>query len=561
MDAELASLAAEYWHAVLTRSPTSATLIGDHRFDDRIDDWSVEGEQVHADAMRRLRARAEAVDPATLSEAEVVTRGLLLAETENTLAVIDAGLAELQSDQMTGPHADLFTGAPQVAVPEPAHAAAILERFRSMPRMLDQAAARFRSGTDRGWTPARICVERSLNQLDGYLGANADDDVFLSIVGPQGWDGEEGWRAQLATILAERVRPAFARYRAALADDVLPSARPDDRPGLTHLDGGDDAYQVLIRVHTSLDLPAEEIHRIGRQEIEERLPEEYRRIGERVFGTSDLQEIFERMRSDTSYRFRDADHIVATAQATLDRAKAAIPEWFGRLPEADCLIELVPEFLQADAPPAYYYPPTDDGTRPGTYFVNVRDATGQSVFEAESVGFHEAIPGHHLQLAIANELDDVPDFQRLSVAHTAYVEGWALYAERLAEEMGLYTGDVDRLGMLAADSWRAGRLVVDTGMHALGWSRQQAIDYLYTNAPLSLGEITPEIDRYIGMPGQALASKIGQREVFRLREHAKELLGPAFDIRGFHDVVLGSGAVTLPILADLVDRWIARTAA
>jgi uncharacterized protein (DUF885 family) len=312
---------------------------------------------------------------------------------------------------------------------------------------------------------------------------------------------------------------------------------------------------VLIRQHTSLELDPEAIHHIGRTQIEEQLPEEYARIGERVFGTSDVAEIFERMRSDTAYRFRDADDILHKAEVTLARAKEAIPAWFGRLPAADCLIEKVPAILEADAPAAYYYPPSDDGSRPGTYFVNTRDPAGQSTFEAESVGFHEAIPGHHLQLAIATELDGVCDFQRLSFAHTAYVEGWALYAERLSEEMGLYTDDVDRLGMLAADSWRAGRLVVDTGMHALGWSRQQAIDYLFEHAPLSLDAIVPEIDRYIGMPGQALAYKLGQREIFRLREDAKRRMGSRFDIRGFHDVVLGSGAVTLPILGDLVEAW------
>jgi uncharacterized protein (DUF885 family) len=555
MHPELATLAAEYWHAVLSRSPMSATLIGDHRFDDRIDDWSVEAEQVHTATMRRLQGDAEAVDPTGLAGTDLVTRGLLLAETANAIALAESGLTELASDQMTGPHAELFTSAPQIAVPEPEHAAAILERFRALPRMLDQAAGRFRTGSARGWTPARICIDRSLNQIDGYLATAPGDDVFLMVAGPKGWAGEPAWRARLATILDEQVRPAFARYRAVLADEILPTARPDDLAGLCHLAGGDDAYRVLVRHHTSLDLPPEEIHRIGREEIEERLPEEYREVGTRVFGTGDVREIFDRMRSDTGYRFRDAEHILATAHETLDRAKAAIPEWFGRLPVADCLIEEVPDFLQADAPAAYYYPPADDGSRPGTYFVNTREASTQNVFEAESVGFHEAIPGHHLQLAIASELDAVPDFQRLSFGHTAYVEGWALYAERLSEEMGLYSGDVARLGMLAADSWRAGRLVVDTGLHALGWSRQQAIDYLFEHAPLTLDAIVPEIDRYIGMPGQALAYKIGQREIMRLRADAQRRMGPRFDIRGFHDVVLGSGAVTLTLLRELVDRW------
>ena len=178
-------------------------------------------------------------------------------------------------------------------------------------------------------------------------------------------------------------------------------------------------------------------------------------------------------------------------------------------------------------------------------------------YEAASVAYHEAIPGHHLQIAIANELTDVPEFQRFSLSNTAYIEGWGLYSERLADEMGLYVSDLDRIGMLAADSWRACRLVVDTGLHALGWSRQQAIDYMAANTPVSVEEVTVEIDRYIGMPGQALAYKVGQREIFRLREKARAALGDRFDIKGFHDTVLGSGAVSLPILGDLVDGWIA----
>ena len=208
---------------------------------------------------------------------------------------------------------------------------------------------------------------------------------------------------------------------------------------------------------------------------------------------------------------------------------------------------------------AYNFPPDNDGSRPGTYFVNTADPAHKSRFETASVAYHEAIPGHHLQLAIATELDGVPTFQRLALGNTAYVEGWGLYAERLAEEMGLYADDLERIGMLAADSWRSCRLVVDTGLHALGWGRQQAIDFMTANAPVSVGEIEVEVDRYIGMPGQALAYKIGQREIFRLRAEARQRLADRFDIRSFHDAVLGSSSVSLPVLRLLVDQWVDET--
>ncbi|MDQ6724687.1 MAG: DUF885 domain-containing protein, partial [Actinomycetota bacterium] len=222
-----------------------------------------------------------------------------------------------------------------------------------------------------------------------------------------------------------------------------------------------------------------------------------------------------------------------------------------------CAIEEVPAFLAADSPSAYYFPPAGDGSRGGTYYVNTHNPGDKARYETASIAFHEAIPGHHLQLAIAAELTGLPRFRRFSLANTAYVEGWGLYAERLADEMGLYRDEMDRIGMLAADSIRACRLVVDTGIHALGWTRAQAIDFMAANTPVSVEEVTVEIDRYIGMPGQALAYKIGQREIFRVREAARAGLGDRFDIKGFHDAALGSGAVRLPTLARVVDAWVA----
>jgi uncharacterized protein (DUF885 family) len=296
-------------------------------------------------------------------------------------------------------------------------------------------------------------------------------------------------------------------------------------------------------------------------EITRRLPEEYAEIGGRAFGLHDVTAVFGHLRSDPDLRYSSGDEIMADAAAALDRAKAAMGDWFGRLPESDCAIVAVPDYLAADSPAAYYFPPAGDGSRPGTYYVNTHAPEEKSRTEAESIGYHEAIPGHHLQLAIAAELTDLPAFQRFGFGNTAYVEGWALYTERLADEMGLYGGDLDRLGMLTADAWRAGRLVVDTGLHALGWTRRQAIDFFLEHTPLDEGEVTVEIDRYIGMPGQALAYKAGQREIFRLRRLAQDRLGDRFDIKGFHDAVLAHGAVTLPILGDLVEEWITSVAA
>jgi uncharacterized protein (DUF885 family) len=567
--AALRTLADEYWDARLEASPLFATFLGDHRFDDRVDDLSAEAEQRLRSTWVGLRERAVALDgdlDGDLTGDDAVTRDLLVHELDDALRVVDLRLAELASDQMDGVHADLLITAGQLNALEPEHAAMAVERTRRYGDMLAQSAERFREGLASGRTPARINIERSINQVEGYLASPLEADPFANLTGPEGWDGLDDWRAELTGIVQESVRPAFARYLDVLRDELLPVARPDDRPGLVHLGGragsgdsddGPAMYRALIELHTGLPLTAEELHEIGMAEVTGSLPAEYAEIGGRAFGTRDLPTIFGRMLDDPALRYRDGDEIIAHATRCLDAARAEIGDWFGILPQAPCVLEPVPDYLEADAPGAYYTPPAPDGSRPGTYHVNLHDPTGRGRAETASIAFHESIPGHHLQLAIASERTDLPAFRRLSWGHTAYVEGWALYTERLADEMGLYDDDVDRLGMLASDSWRACRLVVDTGLHALGWTRQQAIDFMVAHAPVNREEIVTEVDRYIGIPGQALAYKVGQREILRLRADARSQLGPAFDIRAFHDCVLGGATISLRVLQSRVASWVA----
>ena len=364
----------------------------------------------------------------------------------------------------------------------------------------------------------------------------------------------EEWRAALAEQAERVIRPAYGRFRDAIRDEVLPAARPPERSGLKWLDDGEVVYARAIRRHTTLDMPAEEIHGIGVEEIQ-KLSLEYVELGRTVLGSEDLSEIYARLRDDHTLRFESAEEIRDAAKAAMERAIAAIPNWFGRLPVAECVLAEIPEPGAQDAPLAFYLPPATDGSRPGTFFINTTEPTTRTRYESEALAFHESIPGHHLQLAISHELPDIPQFRKHAMV-TAYAEGWGLYTERLGDEMGLYTDDLTRMGILSFDSWRAGRLVVDTGIHALGWSRQQAIDYLAANSPQAANNIENEVDRYIGWPGQALAYKIGQREIFRLRDLAEQTLGDRFDIKDFHDVVLGSGLVPLPILSDLVKEWV-----
>ncbi|WP_067710636.1 DUF885 domain-containing protein [Nocardia yamanashiensis] len=555
MDAhdELISLADRYWDAMLESAPSEATLLGDRRFDDRIEDLSEDAEQRLLSTWRGLLAEVDALDPERLDAQDRITRSLLRTELASAASHLEWRPVEMASDQMTGVHAGMLTMAPQLNAPEPVHAEQLVQRYRQFGALMEQAVARFRAGLAAGRRPARITIERSLNQLDGYLGSDIAADPFVTFPGPVDWDGEKAWRADLSEVTRDVIRPAFAAYRAALAEELLPAARPDDQPGLCWLgDDGADVYRRLLRHHTTLpDLGAEQIHQLGLDELEG-LRGEYAEVGGRLFGRTELGEIFTRLREDPTLRYADGEEIMADARRYLAAAQAEMGNWFGRLPKQSCDILPVPEFLAADAPAAYYFPPAADGSRPGAYYVSLHEPKGKNRYETAAVAYHEAIPGHHLQLTIANELEQLPRFQRMSFSNTAFVEGWALYTERLADEMGLYADDLTRIGMLAADSWRSCRLVVDTGLHAKGWTRQQAIDFMVANAPVGLEEIRIEVDRYIAMPGQAVAYKVGQLEIRRQRAAAVTRLGNAFDIKNFHDVVLGSGSVSLPVLRELV---------
>lgn len=551
----LRDLAARYWEARLEASPLFATFLGDHRYDDRVDDLSEAAEATLRERWVDLLAEAGGIDESGLDETDRVSRHLLIEELADAIGSIDARLMELSSDQMQGIHSELLTMAGQLRATKPEHAVLAVARVRAMGTMLDQAADRYRAGLAAGRTPARICIDRSINQLDGYLGSPVDDDPFVHLTGPADWDGEPAWREDLTAAVLEELRPAFARYRAVLADELLPAARGDDQPGLCWLPEGEDLYRRLIHLHTGLDLTPEELHEIGLHEVTEELPAQYRVLGRRAFGTDDLGEIFRHLLDDADLRYRDGQELLDHARQCLDEATAAMGDWFGIVPQAPCVLTPIPDYLAADAPAAYYTPPAPDGSRPGEYHVNLHDPAGRGRAETASIAFHEAIPGHHLQLAIASEQTDLPEFRRLSWGHTAFVEGWALYTERLAEEMNLYRTDIDRLGMLASDSWRACRLVVDTGLHAFGWSRERAIDFMVEHAPVRREEIATEVDRYIGMPGQALAYKVGQREILRLRAEAEVRLGERFTLPGFHDVVLGAATVSLGVLAERVEAW------
>lgn len=552
MNSDLQNLAESYWQDELAASPLQALMLGIHDYDELADDLSREFEDARIKMLRDYTTKAAAIDPEDLSPDEQVTRDVLMFEAGTRADMLEMREAEMDVNHAMGIQAMLPVIFPQFPIDEPEHAQAMLKKYAGFGTMIDQMTDRLRSGVANGRTPMASTVEKTVAQIDGHLAAAPESSVFMNLRTPEAFSDEQEaeWRSKLADVVRTDVYPAYHRYRDYIADHVLPASRAEDTPGICHLDGGDEWYRRAIKRYTSVDLTADEIHDIGLEQIE-KLNNEYRELGAEVLGTSDLNEIFSRLRDDPDLRFGSGEEVRAASEAALAKAKAAMGDWFGRLPQADCFVQETPS-----GPQAFYFPPATDGSRPGTFFVNTSDASAWKKYEMEALAYHEGIPGHHLQLAISGELDDIPEFRK-HASVTAYAEGWGLYTERLADEMGLYAGPLERIGMLSADSLRAGRLVVDTGIHAKGWTRQQAIDFFAENSPQNLGGIAEEVDRYIGLPGQALAYMIGRLEIVRMRAEAEETMGDRFDIKGFHDTVLCSGLVPLGTLDRMVKEWAA----
>ncbi|MBA3877747.1 MAG: DUF885 domain-containing protein [Anaerolinea sp.] len=558
--ARLQALADAFWEAFLIAHPTFATVMGDRRFDDRLEDLSPEAREAEIERLAATLRAADAIDPADLDDRDRVTRSMLIEEIGGQLGALRTRIDEWSLSPIDGPQSWLIDLVEYQTVETPEDGRRMVARWRAMGPHIDQAIEGLRRGMARRQVACVVPVERVIDEVRGLVATPARDWRLASPAGEAHDDWPpaelEDFRAELRAAVAEIVIPAFARYLATLESEIVPAARSSDRPGLVHVPGGEDAYRALIRTHTTLDLEPAAVHEIGLAEIE-RIDREFEDLGARVLGVHDLEATLGALREDPALRFSTADEVFATARDTLARAQAAVPAWFGRLPKAPCEVLRIPRETEAHQTLAYYSWPALDGSRPGRFYINLHAPETRPRYEAEALAFHEAVPGHHLQIAIGQELEGLPAFQR-ALGSTAFAEGWGLYTERLADEMGLYSSDLDRFGILSFDAWRACRLVVDTGMHALGWTRHQAIDFVRAHTALGDNNIANEVDRYIAWPAQALAYKIGQHEILRLRTLAQASLGSRFDIRSFHDAVLGSGAVGLVTLAGIVQGWIDR---
>ncbi len=452
------------------------------------------------------------------------------------------------SPTWTGWQAALPATAGMESTDTPAKQQNAFARWSQVPKYLDDEIENLREGMKAGYTAPRGNVQSVINQVEGLLSGPVSSSPFVQMAKADA----PKFKAQLEELERTKIRPAIARYRDFLKTTYLPAART--AIGVRANPNGLACYAAAVKYHATVDMTPEQIHQVGTSEMA-KIQAEMKEIGKRAFGTDDPKAVLKLAKTDPKYRFKSRNELITFAEAAVARAKAEMPKWFGYVPGAPVIVEPYPSYLEKTAPGGQAIPPSADG-KPGKYLINAYKATEQSRAGLESTAFHEAYPGHHMQMAIALEQENLHPAQRYFFL-SGFGEGWGLYAERLSDEMGLFSSDVDRLGLLSNEALRAARLVVDSGMHAMGWTRQQAIDYLVAHTTETQSRAEAEIDRYIAVPGQATAYLIGNLEIRRLREDARQKLGAKFNIKDFHDLVLEDGSMPLWVLREKVERWIA----
>ena len=554
---QLDELADEALRGQLAWSPLYASQIGYAEYAGKLPEVSVEAEQRRRLELEALLDKASRLDPESLDAQRRITRQILLRTVSDALVTLAADAPSYTVTPLphTGPASTVMVSFAKLPLRTPEEAQGYLERLHGVPRWLAEASSRIDEGRAAGRLPVSRLVAAAAEQLASYLATDLADDPLVAVEGPATDGAGSDWRQQVADAVRDHVRPALARCHEHLVTDVLPSARPDSAAGLAHLPDGAELYQRLASSHTSTDHSADDLHQLGLDLVAD-LTEEMRRRGGQALGTSDFTEITTRLRTDQVLFFESADEMLAVARDALARAQEASPRWLGIVPEVGC--EVLEQSLHEaeNGNLGYYQWASRDGSRPGRYWLNTYRPTTRPRFELQGLTFHESVPGHHTQLALLWELPDLCDFRRHARA-TAFTEGWALYTERLADEMGLYTDEVSRLGMVSFDFWRACRLVVDTGMHSRGWSRDQAVAYMLEHSALMRKNVENEVDRYIAWPGQALGYMVGRLEIERLRAEASTRLGSGFVLPEFHRTVLSQGNLPLSVLAEVVTDWTA----
>lgn len=558
---QLDALYAEYWEELLKLNPVLATFQGDHRYDDQLPDFgSAEyRRQVHDFSVRwleRVRAiGADGLDGQALLSWQIFVRNLEQALEEEKFPAWMVPVNQM--DSIISYAVLLGSGASAQPFRTVKDYDNWLARASRLPVLLDTQIANMREGIKAGVVQPRVVMEKVVPQLDAIITDRPEDSQFWDPVAnmPADFPGEEKARLTGAyrDLIANRLMPALRRQRDFIVNEYLPHTR--DTVGLDALPGGGEWYAFRVRSSTTTSLTPEEIHQIGLDEVA-RIHGEMRKVMEQVGFKGTLQEFFRFMQTDKRFEFESEEALLAHYRSLEEKVMAGVPKLFSLLPKAGFEIRPVEAFRAQSAAGGEYMMPSEDGSRPGIFYVNTYDLPTRKTWDAEDLFLHEAIPGHHFQLALQQELKDLPAFRRFG-GETAFIEGWGLYAESLGRELGVYTDPYSWFGRLQGELWRAIRLVVDTGLHSKGWTREQVLQYMFENSSVSEPDAIAEAERYIAWPGQALAYKIGELKIKELRARAEEQLGDRFDIREFHAEVLKDGAVPLDILERKIDRWIA----
>src|SRR6266567_1648894 len=553
---QLFALFDEQWQYEMRVHPEWATSLGDNRYNDRLGEESLEFIHSDLEQTRKFLARFESIDPTGLPDQDALSRQLMIRELRLDIEGAHFKYWEMPVNQRDGPHLelpDLVTLTPFNTIKDYEN---YISRLRQIPRVFDQVISNMRQGRRDGLMPPRYLLEKVAPEAEDVASQTGESSPFAKPLKefpstiPAA--NQEGLRAELLAAIGEQIIPVYKRFAAFVRDEYAPHGRTE--PGVWALPDGDARYRYAIRRMTTTDLTPDQIHEIGLQQLKE-TEAEMLALAQKL-GFKDLASFNEHIKNDRSLYATSGQQLLDLYAKYVRDMEPELPKLFGRLPKAKLVAIPMEASRSKNAVPADYSNGTPDGSRPGHINVNEWDPEHRLTLNVEAIAYHEGIPGHHLQISLAQELTGLPNFRRHG-GYTAFVEGWAFYSERLGKEVGRYQDPYGEYGRLENEMWRDIRLVIDTGVHAKHWSRDQMVEYFHKYTAMDEPNVQSEVDRYIAWPGQALAYKLGQLEILKLREEARQKLGNKFDLRAFHDEVVGSGPLPLDVLHSQVEEWMA----
>jgi uncharacterized protein (DUF885 family) len=551
----LNDLFAQIWEDRLSHSPEFASTIGDNRFNDQLTDYSVDAYNQQLARGRDYLHKLGEIDTSGLADQEILSKDLMVRQLTEDQEESEFKPWEMPVNQFNGLHLSLPQLVPRLRFATVKDYDDYIARLGKVPVAFRQVTDNMLTGVDDQHVPPKYLLEKVLVQVNALLAQRPEDSPFAQPLKkfPASISAADQARIhdEIISAITKQVYPAYQHFARFLQAAYIPAGRAD--PGVWSLPDGDAYYAFRVKQSTTTDLTPAQIHKIGEDQV---AADEADMLAiAKKLGYADIAAVRAAINANPKLHPTSREALLDVYRADLDKMRPKLPQLFGRLPKAPLTVEAVPAFMEKDQAPAYYEQGTPGGSRPGTVFVNTYDFEHRSLANVESIAYHEGLPGHHLQISIAQELTGLPQFRKY-LHYTAYTEGWGLYAERLGKDIGFYQDPYSDFGRLEADTFRGIRLVVDTGVHSQHWSRQQMVDYFHAHSGLDDSTVNAECDRYIAWPAQALGYKMGQLKILELRDRAEKALGPKFDLRAFHDQVVDSGALPLDVLDARITAWI-----